>query len=340
MIPKLTKQILFNHFSGSTNSLQKKLIEEWLSEEGNIELYYEWLEEWERTYPQFIPDTDRAATAQLERIQGEDRSWEAPAKESVVLPSKKRWLSPAGWGKAAMVLLILGMATFQFKDRLLYKEYKTGFGELRSLSLTDNSRVVLNANSSLMVPRYGFGVDHRDVYLEGEAEFLVNRTVDNMPFTVHTSNENKVTVLGTQFVVYSRKQKMHVALNKGKVKLTAGLNPQPLLMTPGDKVSILDNGKFMLERLSDAKMNDQTAWKQHRFVFNHTSLRDITLKIHEIFGVQIMISDSLLARRELTGTFKAQNADELLSVLSEMMEIDISHQEELYLTPRINTPLP
>ncbi len=339
MKPKLTKNILFTYFMGNATSLQKKLIEEWLSDSENLELYYEWLEEWERTYPQFIPDVDQAALLQLSRIQQEDHDWQEPGVPPIYTPGKTGWLRYAALGRIAVFLVILGVMAFLIKDSLLYREYKTGFGELRTLNLNDNSLVVLNANSSLRVPVFGFATRHRNVYLEGEAEFVVNRMKDGLPFTVHTADDSKVTVLGTEFVVYARGKGMHVALNKGKVRLTAAKNPNALLMHPGDKASVAADGNIRLEKLSAARMKEQSAWKEHRFVFDHTSLAEISRKINEIFGLQISITDSLLTKRELTGTFKAQNADELLAVLSEMLDIDIVHQDHrLVFSPKLHTP--
>src|ERR1700754_1193395 len=60
------KHILFEDFSGRSTPLRKKMIEEWLGVPGNIERYYEWLDEWEKANPQFLADEEEA----YKRISG------------------------------------------------------------------------------------------------------------------------------------------------------------------------------------------------------------------------------------------------------------------------------
>jgi hypothetical protein len=45
---------------------------------------------------------------------------------------------------------------YLLRDSILYQHYKTTNGELSTIHLSDGSRVILNANSTLKVPRFGF----------------------------------------------------------------------------------------------------------------------------------------------------------------------------------------
>ncbi len=319
----LTKDFLVSYFSGNTTAMQKKLVEEWLQDAGNVEFYYECLEEWEREQPQFLPDEEAALEKSTKRIYGSDNR-EISIK-SASRPLRKQL---GGWWKVAAVLAGLAMLSYSFRDYLLYRSYETAYGELRTVILDDNSQVELNANSVLRVPRWDFGSGNRNVFLEGEAEFAVRHTFDNKRFIVHALNQSEVMVLGTEFVVYSRQQGTKVVLNKGKVQLTTTSHRQPLVMQPGDKANILQNGEIELEKLTAVQLENHIAWKDHRFVFENTNLRQITLKIKEVFGIQVLIQDSLLAQRELTGSFKAQNIDELLLIISETLSIDIARQDD------------
>ena len=97
--------------------------------------------------------------------------------------------------------------------------YKTAFGETRTVTLTDGSQVTLNANSSLRVPRFGFGKRTRDVTLLGEADFSIKHLPDDQRFVVQTDKNFEVVVLGTEFLVNTREKGTKVVLNKGKVRL-------------------------------------------------------------------------------------------------------------------------
>ena len=57
----INKELIFAHFSRRSSPLQRELIAQWLRHTANEEQYYEWLEEWENRYPQFVAQSQRAA---------------------------------------------------------------------------------------------------------------------------------------------------------------------------------------------------------------------------------------------------------------------------------------
>ncbi len=65
MKPPLSKEVLFIYFSGQATVLQKQLIENGWRMIGRVETYFEWLQEWENSYPQFLPDVEHA----FEKVQ-------------------------------------------------------------------------------------------------------------------------------------------------------------------------------------------------------------------------------------------------------------------------------
>ena len=54
------KPLLMAHFANKTTPLQRRIIEEWLRDEANQELFYGWLVEWENQLPVYQPDTEIA----------------------------------------------------------------------------------------------------------------------------------------------------------------------------------------------------------------------------------------------------------------------------------------
>lgn len=322
MKPELTKHTFFTYFSGDATTLQKQIIADWLVDGRNVETYFEWLEEWERTQLQFQPNTSAALLAITEKLAREHE----PASGQLAFPVRKTSTKTIIlW--AAASLFMLGFGSYLSRDLLMYRTYQTAFGELNRFSLDDSSVVVLNANSTLKVPRWGFGKSTRHVYLEGEAEFSIRHTIDHQYFKVHNADNSLITVLGTEFVVYTRPKQTNVVLNKGKVELSSNAGEKPLTMLPGDRATIGKNGKIKVEKLSEAQLVQHSAWKQHRFVFNDTPLREVAAKIHEVFGVVVKINDKELATRTATGSFPAENAEELLSSMSYMYSFEIMKAE-------------
>ena len=319
---QVSKEALFNFFSLNATPLQKKVIEEWLEEEENREWFFEFLKEWENTHPQFVADTDLA----FERLKTKVQS--NPDPPPINLSPKLNGHKRRRWLTAASVSLLLALSSWLLKDNLLYKTYTTAFGEVKTLTLADGSRVILNANSSLRVPQYSFGEADREVYLAGEAEFLVKHTEDHRKFIVKTPDKLSIEVLGTQFIVYSRPRGSKVILQSGKVKVSNASN-QSLTIVPGDILTLDTTGVF--KKKSSQAVQTYAAWKTGRFIFNHTSLKEITQLIEENCGVKVYTADSILANRSITGTLQANNAKEMLDMLCDISNLQVTEQNRAFI---------
>ena len=205
MNQEIYKHTIIALFEGRCTPLQKALIEKFLSEPANQELYFQWLEEWESQNPQLITDTERSYN-QLVKELGREREKLAPHR-----PLERRWAFV--FGIAASIALVVSIGAVFFRDNLLNNLYQTAYGEIKTFTLSDGSRVTLNANSVLKVPRFGFGTGPREVFLTGEAEFSVQHLSTDQRFIVRTPDQLEVEVLGTEFVVYSRSKGSKVVLN-------------------------------------------------------------------------------------------------------------------------------
>ncbi|MBB5286392.1 ferric-dicitrate binding protein FerR (iron transport regulator) [Rhabdobacter roseus] len=320
MEPSVTKHMLFNHFSGQSTPMQKRLIEEWLRNETNQEHFYQWLVEWEQQYPQYLPELDEPVEKYVEYMQRGQSGTSTPATEPEVPELRRSWLP---WLVAASIVVFVGIFGWHNQAKLLYQTYETAYGETRSFQLTDGSRVTLNANSSLRVPRFGFGKSTREVVLDGEAEFSVTHTADNQKFIVKTNKQFDVVVLGTEFTVFARPRGAKVVLNKGKVQLRyqEGPTSKEVMMKPGDLVTI--DERHQLKQEVTEQPQKHSAWKEHRFEFDDTSLQEFTQVLYENYGLRVRIEDETLARRTLVGSFRADNAQELLTIVSELFNLKV-----------------
>jgi transmembrane sensor len=318
MKPSLTKTIVFDFFDGKATAIQRKYIEAWLADEANEETYYQYLDEWESQRPQFNVDAEKALDDFLPVLEDtEPRSVQPKIVRNTASIWTQNWL---GWSIAASVLLVSLLGAFLFRSQLFYKSYQTAYGQTATYQLADGTSVVLNANSTLRVPRFGFGSETRNVFLDGEGEFKVTHTTNNQRFVVRTDGNFQVEVLGTEFVVYARERGKRVFLNKGKVKLELPQGQQ-LYMKPGNVVTVANSGRYQLTQVAPAR--PYTAWKDHWFYFDNTSLAEVALQIQERFGVNVIVTDTGLAQRRIAGNFKAEKADDLLQVLSELLDLSI-----------------
>lgn len=303
-------------FEGRATPLQKTLIGESMSDPAYRELYFLLLEEWESRNPQLIMDPDEA----FGRWQRQVASGAGISEKTTTGRPLHHRFSLA---VAASVLILCGIGGFLFRDTLLNRSFSTRYGELKTVYLSDGSRVTLNANSSVTLPRFGFGKSGRKVFLDGEAEFSVTHLPGHQSFIVRTASDLEIKVLGTEFVVYSRPKGSKVALSKGKVQLTTGKrqDAEPMIMKPGDVVTVSGEGELTWKHDQSPAMH--TGWKYHRFTFDNTSLSAIAGQLQDVFGVNIIIPDSSLAKRTIGGTYEADSAEKVLHILADVLEIRV-----------------
>ncbi len=325
----ITKELLFDYFSGHASALQKRSIDEWVQQPENEEFFCKCLIEWELSHPQYMVDLPGA----IDRYRAYTAKQQAsePASEGLPGRGKNTRNRLYGWYAAASVTVFLLLA-WSFRSQVLHRTYATGAGQVLSWTLADGSEVTLNANSTLKAPRFALmrflpGQPDREVFLTGEAQFSVTHTKDDRRFIVKTPNDLDVVVLGTEFTVYSRTNRTQVVLNRGKVVLRQAkdVHTEPIVLKPGDVVTLVDK---KIERKHVADPERFAAWKDELFAFDSTPLSEVAQMLRDNYGLKVEITDSTLARETVSGSFKATNADELLSSLSKALGIQATRRHK------------
>jgi len=201
-----------------------------------------------------------------------------------------------------------------------YSQIRTGYGEIKSILLPDSSIVTLNANSSIRIPEEWTEASGRQVWLEGEAYFQVQKKPATVAkFVVHTRQVD-VEVLGTKFNVNARRQQAVVSLEEGKVRLSVHASEAavlqkatPMVLRPGQVVTV-DGGQ-------QAKVNDDkdvtahSGWTHHEFHFENTPLKEIAGMIEDTYGYRMEVADSSMLRVAISGDVRVGNVEEMIKVL-------------------------
>ncbi len=327
------KYLLFDHFAGKSTAMQKRLIEDWLQDPHNQELFYEWLVEWEHHSPQYLPELDQKLEAYIQHMthsqQAEPIEQPEAIQENTSEPVRSAWrFNRRLLWSATSLFFVLGIAAWLLQDLWLYKTYRTAYNETKTLNLIDGTKVLLNSNSSLKIPVFGFGNRTREVILTGEANFSVKHTLDNQKFIVKTPQDLEVVVLGTEFTVYSRTRGSRVVLKKGKVQLRyqQGNARKEMMMAPGDLVTVNTEGLANVRKTQNPK--NHAAWATHRFVFEGTTLQELTHLFEDNFGLKIRIEGEELKKLTLYGSFQAHSAEELLKALTEAANLSYTIQND------------
>lgn len=191
-------------------------------------------------------------------------------------------------GNAKVVKLDKDQLMFQFAGNTPANKsegnntIQTPRGGRYQVTLSDGTSVWLNAMSTLKFPSVFTG-DHREVTLEGEAYFEVAKN-KKMPFIVHANN-TQITVLGTHFNVmaYANEDALKTTLLEGSVKVSHG--GSSALIKPGQQAS-LEKDKAIF-KISDADLESVMAWKEGRFVFSKTNIKEIMQQVARWYDVDI-----------------------------------------------------
>ena len=132
--------------------------------------------------------------------------------------------------------------------------------------------------------------------------------------------------MGTEFSVFARKRGARVALSKGRVQLTyrQGTTPRQLLMRPGQCVTFDHANHVALNVTKRPEL--RPAWQDKRFVFDETPLQEVAYMLEESYGLRVEISNPELAQRVLAGSLRADNADQLLQSIAELLDISFIRQ--------------
>jgi ferric-dicitrate binding protein FerR (iron transport regulator) len=252
-----------------------------------------------------------------------------PEKEAVVLPLKRRVL---GWQMVAAsltALLLISAFLYYLMLPVSMIEVATGNGEIRKVTLPDQSVVTLSHNSQLRYPAKWEADEPREVHFKGEGFFSVTHQHNNQKFWVNVNKSFKVEVLGTEFNITSRKNREKVVLKSGSIRLTIGSSRQAkentILMKPGELVEKSDTSKIIIKKAVNPLV--YSSWKDKEIVLDNTSLAELSKILQDTYGLSVSIDDESLLTRRYKGTFPSDNINVLIQALSKSFNVSIHKKQ-------------
>lgn len=172
---------------------------------------------------------------------------------------------------------------------VVYNTVSTPRGSNYQVTLSDGSKVWLNAASSIRFPTV-FSDTTRSVELTGEAYFEVAKNARS-PFTVLVKQSDvngesmKVEVLGTHFniMAYEDESSVKTTLLEGSVKVKHGNDGE--LLRPGRQVQLSrQNGKLSTDA---ANVNMAVAWKNGYFYFDKDDVQSIMRQVARWYDLDV-----------------------------------------------------
>ncbi|MFC1226741.1 FecR family protein [Pedobacter sp. BG31] len=163
----------------------------------------------------------------------------------------------------------------------------TALGQTYTLTLPDQTKVWLNAASSLTYHSTLKEKGVRRVQLKGEAYFEVAKD-KTRPFLVESGTQT-VEVLGTHFNInaYNDEKTYRTTLLEGSVKITD--HAREKILTPGYQATTLP-GEI---KLSKVDTEFAIAWKSNNFTFDRLDIREIMRIIARWYDVDVIYKEEI-----------------------------------------------
>jgi ferric-dicitrate binding protein FerR (iron transport regulator) len=223
-------------------------------------------------------------------LQNVLRRQKSPTK--VIPLYRRKWMQIA-----AAIIVLLGVAIAY----LLPSTQTAGYGQTLAFALPDQSQVILNSGSSATYSKWNWDSE-RGIILTGEAYFKVAK---GKKFTVLT-DVGVVTVLGTQFNVRARGNRIDVVCYEGRVLVVS--ENKEIILTPGQHVTF--HGKVMEN--SQIRVTEPE-WLHNEIVFSHENLPAVISEIERQYDVKI--DTDVESEQLFSGSLPGDNLDAALNVL-------------------------
>jgi transmembrane sensor len=220
----------------------------------------------------------------------------------------RRW--SGALAMAACLVLMIGFGAGWQPSRWvddLGADYVSAPGEIRTVTLADQSQVTLDADSAIAVD---FSRGERHVQLRrGAGFFSVTHTGD--PFVVD-AEKGQARVLGTQFEVRLQPHGAQVTVLSGRVGVTADKHAAQQILTAGQQVAY---GDGLAEKLHSVDSEAQLAWRQGWLNYYKATLAEVMQDLGRYYPGRIVLLNDELAARRVSGSFPSKDPQAVLSSL-------------------------
>ena len=244
-----------------------------------------------------------------------DAAWRKGDLAGEPLPAAAPPVARRRTAAAALIAASL-LAGALFAGQVAPKAYATGVGGARSEILDDGSRLQLNTDTKVLVPRSG---EARSVRLErGEAFFAV-RADAGRPFVVDAGDYQIVSGWAA-FAVRRDRDQVAVTVEQGQVAvrrrdLPAGA-AAPVICSAGQVLQALPEATRIVSR-SPAKVQEALGWRRGLVIFDDSRLADVAAEFNRYNRTRLVITDPALAEARVGGAFRSGNLDAFVRILAQ-----------------------
>ena len=257
---------------------------------------------------------------------------------SLVPPERLRTLAQAPrtanpsprlkWGSGLALGTVVGLSIvltqYELRTEQAWHEssYASAIGEIRRVTLPDQSVLTLNTDTQLTVRYYAH---RREVDLiRGQALFQV-QSDRSQPFDVQ-AGDTQVRVTGTRFDVLYLPNQTQVTVQSGSVRVRQGswwwrqqvdlhADQQITLNTQGTKLNVLP-----------ADTQSALSWEQGTLIYKNSPLDQAVAQINRYRDKPITLSQPALGAIRIGGTVPIARTEDFLDTLPRIAPVRVEHQ--------------
>jgi ferric-dicitrate binding protein FerR (iron transport regulator) len=215
---------------------------------------------------------------------------------------------------AAVVLLLLGVTAII--HQMSWQTSQTGLAQSLTLSLPDNSKVLVQPGSELSVNTFSWFLT-REVKLNGEAFFEVEK---GETFTVNT-NAGQVEVLGTKFNVKATGNKLNVVCYEGRVEVSQPKTKE--IITANEFVVMKDDKVLNKSQIVLNSLPTETEF----FQIVDESFESLIQDAERYYNVSIS-NDNITRDKHFTGKLPKENVHKALEIISKTFQLKVKSLNE------------
>ena len=198
--------------------------------------------------------------------------------------------------------------------------FSTDVGGHTMLSFADRTQIELNTDT---VIRFRMSNKERTVWLDkGEAWFHVSHNRAN-PFTLFVGKD-RVTDLGTDFLVRRGRDRLEVALIEGSAALAAQGTPTATLTAGEDAVATPVS--LSITRRSPQELADELAWRRGMLVFRKTRLSDVVREFNRYNATRLVIADPAIADTRITAELRTDDYETFLQIAQATLNLHVDRE--------------
>lgn len=348
-------QKILRYLNGDSSYTEKLEMAKWIKESPENEEFIQFLEMIWQMEPSKRKDIDSELAwerfAKRYSFDDEKKSEEASLRDTKLhhFPASKshkprRRYNWVRYAVVAATFLVAILVSLQLTNSSLlseselaveiereYREYNTQRGQRTRIILTNGSVIHLNGESSLRIPKTLREGEDIDVYLDGEAYFIINNNADDVRFRVY-AGETVTTVLGTSFNVKSYEEDAEVTVVVASGRVSFGTmgdgDRQAAILTKSYKGIISNGGSPEVSYVED--LNIYYGWTEGELIFESENLSQMKTRLERWFGIEIQVDS--LAENVLSNTLTAsfserQPVEDVLQSISLVLDLSFEKVE-------------